>query len=207
MLKLVAPPFRSSTASVARVLGFIALAALLTLVPLAAFAQAAPPELAFDVGQVVAAFVSSLGAGNVGGAIALGFVLLVLLVRTSGKQLWPWLGTDEGGAYLNSATVIAAVLGAAALGGKPITWGLVWSAFLAAATIGGTWSQGRRLLRPLVGLLELIPGVGPVLGKILRALVGGDVKAKVAAEADAAYKPLAPAPTAAEADAQLFPKI
>jgi hypothetical protein len=176
----------------------------LLFVPVLVLAQEAPPDLGLDAGAVFAALLQAVRGGQWGLVAVLAFVSVIWVLRKGGAKFVPWLGTDEGGTWLTFGTVAAGVLGAAALAGTPITWLLVGKAFAGAATVGGAWSMGRRLLRSLVPLIARIPKVGPLLAKLLGFLAGADMKAAIKAEADKTYRPQDPPPTAAEADAQLF---
>jgi hypothetical protein len=215
MLKLVAPPFRSSTASVARVLGFIALAVIAILVPLVALAQAAPvPPNPDDLGALLNLLfqaVSLSGPARWFAFLFVGVMLGVYVLRKLGGRLSPGIAafvrSDEGGTLLNLIVSAAGALLTKAFVGDAMTWPVVGAAFVAAAGGTGTlWSMGRRLLRLFVPLVEAVPRVGAPLAALLRFVSGGDVKAKVAAEADAAYKPLPDTTSATQADAILFPK-
>jgi hypothetical protein len=193
----------------------IALFLAFVLVPLVALAQAVPVPLnQDDLGALLNLLfqaVSLSGPARWFAFLFVGVMLGVYVLRKFAARLSPGVATfissDEGGTLLNLVVSAAGALITKTFVGDAMSWQIVGTAFLAAS--GGTgalWSMGRRLLRLFVPLIERIPRVGAPLAALLRFVSGGDVKAKVTAEAEAAYKPLAPAPTAAEADAQLFPK-
>jgi hypothetical protein len=192
---------------VVRVFGLCALALLALILALPVFAQEAAPVAAdFDPMTLVAALVHAIQAGQWPVAVVLCFVAVIAALKRFGAKWIPWLATSEGGTVLALLTTAASILGAAAIVGTPITWALVGQAAAAGfATIGG-YVGVRRLLRALVPLVARIPRIGPLLARALSWVSGADVKAEVAKKADAAYQPLAPAPTAAQAEDALFPK-
>lgn len=194
---------------------FLASLLVLALAPIAAAAQAAPvPPNPDDLGALLNLLVQAVslsGPARWFSLLFVGVMLGVYVLRKLGAKLSPGIAafvrSDEGGTLLNLVVSAAGALLTKAFVGDAMTWPVVTAAFVAAAGGTGTlWSMGRRLLRLFVPLVEAIPRVGPSLASLLRFVSGGDVAAKVKAEADAAYKPLDPAPTATEADAQLFPK-
>jgi hypothetical protein len=194
--------------------GFV-LFLVFALVPLVAFAQAAPvlpnPD---DLGALLNLLVQAVSLSGPARWFAFLFVGVMFGVyglRKFAAKLSPgiraFVGSDEGGTLLNLIVSAAGALVTKAFVGDAMTWPVVGAAFVAAS--GGTgalWSMGRRVLRLFIPLIARIPRIGGALAALVAFVSGGDVKAKVTAEADAAYKPLAPAPTAAEADAALFPK-
>jgi hypothetical protein len=193
---------------------FLLALALLAL-PLLVLAQAAPvPPNPDDLGALLNLLVQAVSLSGPARWFAFlfaGVMLGVYVLRKFAARLSPGVATfvrsDEGGTLLNLIVSATGALLTKAFVGDAMTWPVVGAAFVAAAGGTGTlWSMGRRLLRLFIPLVESIPRIGGPLAALLRFVSGGDVKAKVAAEADAAYKPLAHAPTAAEAEARLFPK-
>jgi hypothetical protein len=193
----------------------IALFLAFVLVPLVALAQAVPVPLnQDDLGALLNLLfqaVSLSGPARWFAFLFVGVMLGVYVLRKFAARLSPGIATfvrsDEGGTLLNLIVSAAGALLTKAFVGDAMTWPVVGAAFVAAAGGTGTlWSMGRRLLRLVVPLVEAIPRVGAPLAALIRFVSGGDVKAKVAAEADAAYKPLPATTTATQADAQLFPK-
>jgi hypothetical protein len=193
----------------------IALFLAFVLAPLVAFAQAAPalpnPD---DLGALLTLLVQAVSLSGPARWFAFlfaGVMLGVYVLRKFAARLSPGIAafvrSDEGGTLLNLVVSAAGALLTKAFVGDAMTWPVVGAAFVAAA--GGTgslWSMGRRLLRLFVPLVQAIPRIGAPLAALLRFVSGGDVKAKVAAEADAAYKPLPDTNSATQADAILFPK-
>jgi hypothetical protein len=185
------------------------------LAPFVALAQTAPvlpnPD---DLGALLNLLVQAVSLSGPARWFAFLFVGVMFGVyglRKFAAKLSPgiraFVGSDEGGTLLNLIVSAAGALVTKAFVGDAMTWPVVGAAFVAAS--GGTgalWSMGRRVLRLFIPLIARIPRIGGALAALVAFVSGGDVKAKVTAEADAAYKPLAPAPTAAEADAALFPK-
>lgn len=147
-------------------------ALLIVIAPALAFAQDVPPT-DFDPLQLLGAFVRAIQGGQWPVAAVLVLVGLVWAVRKFGIKWIPWLATSEGGTVLAFLTVLASVLGAAALApGALITWALVWKACAAAFASIGAWTGARRLLRALVPLAAKIPKVGPGLAAALAWLSG-----------------------------------
>jgi hypothetical protein len=187
---------------------------LLVLAPFVAFAQAAPVIPGDDLGALLNLLVQAVslsGPARWFAFLFVGVMLGVYALRKFAARLSPgiaaFVGSDEGGTLLNLIVSASGALLTKAIVGDAMTWPVVGAAFVAAAGGTGTlWSMGRRLLRLFVPLVEAIPRVGAPLAALLRFVSGGDVKAKIAAEADAAYKPLPATTTATAADAILFPK-
>lgn len=167
-------------------------------VPFAVLAQQAGGG-DLDVLGVLAAFVNAIKSGQWPLAAVLGFVAAIWALKRVGTKFIPWLGTSEGGTALAMLTTIGSVLGAAALGGVPITWSLVGKAAATGFSAIGGYVGARRLLRVLAPLVAKIPKVGPWLAKVLDLLSGASAKEEIRAETEAAYKPLSPAPTAGQA--------
>lgn len=139
-------------------------------IPIVAFAQVAAGDPTLpEITKVFAAFVAAIKAGQWPMVAVLALVAVVWGLRTFGGKWIPWLTTSEGGTVLAFLTALAATLGAAALGGTSITWGLVGTAFVAAFTAMGAWTGVRRLLRVLVPLATKI---SPALGKFVAFLSG-----------------------------------
>lgn len=157
---------------------FLALLVLAVSLPVLALAQEVPPPSDFDPLQLLGAFVKAIQGGQWPVAAVLVLVGLTWGVRKFGVKAWPWLQTSEGGTVLAFVTVLASVLGAAALApGAHITWALVWQAAAAAFASIGAWTGARRLLRVLVPLAAKIPKVGPALAAALAWLSGGEAPA------------------------------
>jgi hypothetical protein len=171
LIPLDTGPFRSAVARGARIFGFIALIVAILFVPLLAFGQT-DPGLELDPGVLITALVKAVQGHQWSTLGVIVFLALIWVARLYGAKLLPWLGTDDGGTWLVFGTVIAGGLAPAALGGTPITWEIVRNAFLAAATLGGSWAMARRLLRPFVPLVAKIPKVGPILSTALAFFTG-----------------------------------
>lgn len=149
----------------------ILVALSLLCLPLFALAQEVPPA-DFDPMLVLAAFVKAVQAGQWPVALVLGFVAVTWALRKFGTKWLPWLSTSEGGTVLAFVTVMASVLGAAALApGTLITWALVGKAVAVAFTSIGAWTGARRLLRVFVPMTAKWPW----LQKVLIWLSGSDV--------------------------------
>jgi hypothetical protein len=208
-------PRETTIARVARCLGFglvVVAAMLVGLVLLAGVAHGqepgavAGPEL--DVLGLLRAFVGAIQTGQWPVAVVLGLVVAVYVLKKVGGRWIPWLATSEGGTVLALATATASTLGAAALGGVPITWALAWKAAAAGFAAIGGYVGARRVLRALSPLVAKIPTVGPLLAKALDFLSGASAKDEIAAQTSATYKPLSPAPDAqAAADALSKPPV
>jgi hypothetical protein len=146
------------------------IAVVLVVTPIVVLAQdiVAPPS-DFDVMALVKALAVAVKAGQWPVAAVLFFVVIVAILKKFGARWIPWLATSEGGTVLALATATASVLGAAAITGVAITWGLVWNALLAGATAIGGYVGVRRILRVLASPAGK---VSPKLGALVGWLAG-----------------------------------
>jgi hypothetical protein len=208
------PPQRSSLWTSTWLFGLLALIVVVAVFVLPALAlgqtAGASPD---DLGQLVNVAIQALklsGPGRWFGLLFVGVIAGVWVLRklfgtrdAKGQptsRLAAFVLSDEGGTVLNLFVTAIGTLLAKVLVGSPLTWPVAAAAFLAAAGgTGGLWSHARRLLRLVTPLVARIPGVGPSLAKVLDVLSGARAKAEIAAKTDAAYKPLSPGPTAAQA--------
>lgn len=194
------PQERRHMRTAAGIFGAIAILALILLVPMLARAQGS--AVTDDLGQLLALVVGGIKGGDWQGAILAGILVAVWIVRALAKRIpkvGAFLGSDEGGALLLVLTGLPVALLAAKAGGASLTWGLTGKALIATLGAGGGWSVGRKLLRLLSPLIAKIPWGGKAAAALIDALSGANAKAEIAAQTAAAYKPLTPAPTAAEA--------
>jgi hypothetical protein len=208
MLHLVDDPFRSSTAAMARVLGFIVLAVLAILVPLAALAQEAvtlpSPE---DLGSFLLEAARQVAAGNWSSVAALAIVALVFGLRKLGAKLWPWLATDAGGVVTLFVSTALLAVAAPLYAGTAVGQAALVGALSAALSAAGGWAAIRKVLRGVLPLITpyvaRLPVVGSILAVVLRYLTPPNVAAAVRKETEKAYAPADPKPTMAQAAAAL----
>jgi hypothetical protein len=154
-----------------KILPWLCILTLLAL-PIVVFAQDAGTLP--DITSVFAAFVLAIKNGQWPVAAVLILVAVTWGLRTFGGKFIPWLTTSEGGTVLAFLTALAATLGAAAMAGQNITWGLVGAAFGVGFTAIGAWTGVRRLLRAFV---PLAMKVAPWLGNALAWLSGAETEA------------------------------
>jgi hypothetical protein len=132
---------------------FVVLAALIALLPFLAAAQDPAAAADFDPMAIITGIVHAVQGKQWPVVGVLVFVAVTWVARRIGMKAIPWLGTSEGGTVLALLTTSASVLGAAALGGVPVTWTLLWQALGAAFTAIGGYVGVRRLLRIIAPLL------------------------------------------------------
>jgi hypothetical protein len=95
------------------------------------------------------ALYSAFQAKNWSVLIALVLVGLVYLARRFGSKLWPFLGTDRGGALLSLVSGLAvSVFAAASSSGAHSVLQVLGSGLLMALTASGTYVLVKKLLFP-----------------------------------------------------------
>jgi hypothetical protein len=188
----------------------IALLLAFVIVPFAAFAQEGTLPNPDELGAFLLEVARQVAAGNWSALAALAIVGAVFLLRTAAKRWVPWLATDVGGVVTLFVSTALLAVAAPLYAGTAIGKAAIVGALSAGLTAAGGWASVRKVLRSLLpsaaALLARIPGVGPFVAKLLALVTPAPIAPQVQAEADAAYKSLDPAPTATQADAQLFPK-
>lgn len=143
-------------------------------IPSLAFAQEMPTE---DLGQLLAFVLAQAQAGNWTGAAVVMLFALVLVLRSFGSRVWPWLATDVGGSVLGYVMAPLGILAGAALAGLPITWTFAQGVLVAAFLSGAAWTAIRRVLLRLAlpyayELAKRIPIVGTLLIPLIERFVG-----------------------------------
>lgn len=178
---------------------------LAAALPFVALAQAVAPP-GDDLGALLALVADAVKGGDWQGAVLVGVLVLVWVIRkvlVRIPKVAAFIATDGGGALLLILAGLPTLLLAAKAGGAALTLSLVGKSLVAVLGAGGTWGVARKLLRLVSPLIAKIPGVGPSLVGLVDALSGAKAKAEIAAAVAAAYKPISPAPDAAQAAAIL----
>ena len=178
---------------------FLLVAACLALLaPILALAQEAGLPVD-DAAAWAKLLLDAIRGGDWQLGVLAGLVLVVWVVRKLASRvpkLQAFVATDWGGVVLNLATIIPLTLLGAKMAGQPLTLSLV------IAAVGGPtalYVMARKVLRPLAPLVARIPYIGKVLGPLFELLSGMNAKEEIAKATAAAYKPLAPVPTAPQA--------
>jgi hypothetical protein len=199
MMRVSMPP-RSSLWTSTWLFGLLALIVVVAVFVLPALAlgqtAGASPD---EFGAFLRAFLDA----PVIGKVVLGLVAGVWLLRKFGTKI-PWgvgsfLATSEGGTVFALFAAVVAYVGAAYVGGVPVTLALVGKALSAAVVAGGGWTMARRLLRLVSPLVARIPRVGAPLAKVFDVLSGATAKQEIAAKTTELYKTMRPGPTAEQA--------
>lgn len=119
------------------------------LFPVVALAQAVMPDPDAGVAGFAAAIYQAFAAKNWAVLIALGLVGLVSLARHYGGKVWPFLGTDRGGALLSLVGGLGiAVFTAATAAGTHTVLQVLGTALLMTITASGTYVLVKKLLFP-----------------------------------------------------------
>jgi hypothetical protein len=119
------------------------------LVAPAAAATSTMPDPEGNLAGFAAAVYQAFAAKNWGVLIALVLVGLVYLARHFGAKLWPFLGTDRGGALLSLVGGLGlSVFAAATSSGAHGVLQVLGTGFLMAITASGAYALLKKLLFP-----------------------------------------------------------